>query len=148
MREAPSPDDDLDDDPEDRRRVLHRTAQSVGYLVRRGFARELRQRLTLPEAALWQWLRYQQTGGRGWRREHIVGRFIVDFVHLGARLAVELDGGYHDEPEQRARDRARDAWLTEEGWLVVRYRNKEVLDGAAGVAAAVGVVVEERGEHS
>lgn len=137
--------DSTDEDFDERRRHLHRTAATVGYRIRRTYARELRQRLTLAEAALWDALRCQQTGGGGWRRQHIVGRFIVDFVHLRARIAVEVDGGYHDTPHQQVLDGKRDEWLREDGWAVVRYRNENVLAGAVGVAEALAVLVRERG---
>ena len=49
--------------------------------------------LTPPEARLWRFLRAHRLHGYGFRRQHPVGPFILDFYCPEARLAVEVDGG-------------------------------------------------------
>ena len=119
---------------DDRREWLHRTARTCGYRIRRAYARELRKNLTPAERALWEALRVYKTGGSDWRRQHIVDRFIVDFVHLAGKLAVEVDGGYHNTPKQRQLDAERDETLVGMGWCVVRFHNEEVLTNPKAIA--------------
>ena len=126
----------------ERREWLHRTARKCGYKIRRTYARELRKNQTPSEVALWDALRKYKTGGSGWRRQHIIDRFIVDFVHLGGKLAVEVDGGYHFTKEQQVLDQDRDEALSELGWKVVRVTNEEVLGDAEGIAVRLQRLVE------
>ncbi len=132
---------DEEDEMTQRRQYLHRTARLVGYKIRRAYARELRKNQTPAELHLWKQLQKQKTGGHGWRRQHIIDRFIVDFVHLGSRLVVELDGGYHLSKEQRVLDQDRDEVLETLGWTVVRYRNEEVLDNSEKIAKELEAMV-------
>ncbi|MEH6699249.1 MAG: DUF559 domain-containing protein [Brevundimonas sp.] len=90
-------------------------------------ARRLRRKMSLPEVLLWQRLR-----GRGFRRQHPVGPFILDFFCSSTRLAIEVDGLHH---EARAdQDARRDAHLLGLGIQTLRIPASEVLrdpDGAA-----------------
>jgi very-short-patch-repair endonuclease len=94
-------------------------------------ARELRREMTDAERLLWRHLRQRQVAGRRFRRQHPVGRFIVDFVCLEAAVVVELDGGQH--ADRQAYDQARTAWLEAQGFRVLRFWNNEVLANAEGV---------------
>ena len=58
-------------------------------------ARNLRQKQTDAERALWRQLRARHFQGWKFRRQHQVGSYIVDFVCADAWLIVELDGGQH-----------------------------------------------------
>lgn len=131
----------LDDN---QRQILHRTARLVGYKIRRGYARELRKNLTPAERRLWQELKLQQTGGKGWRRQHLIDRYIVDFVHLGAKIVVEADGGYHLDPEQKILDSDRDEALQEDGWKVMRYTNEDIFANAPAIAKSLAKLVATR----
>jgi len=54
---------------------------------------------------------------------------ICDFyIPRPARTVVEIDGGYHSDPKQAARDRRKDAYLRSRGFKVVRVRNEQVSD--------------------
>ena len=98
-------------------------------------ARELRNNMTYAEKRLWERLRAHRLNGWKFRRQHAMGRYIVDFVCLEARIIVELDGGQHDA--QRNYDAARDRWLTEQGFQVIRIWNNAVTQNVAGVAEAI-----------
>ena len=89
-------------------------------------ARDLRQRQTPAEAALWARLRRQQLGVV-FRRQHIVGPFVVDFCCLPARLIVELDGSIHDLEDVREQDAWPTEYLQARGFTVVRFTNNDVL---------------------
>ena len=89
-------------------------------------ARELRRRLTPPEARLWRRLRGRQLRGLKFRRQHPIGPFILDFYCAEARLAVEVDGRGHDHPDRLDHDRRRTLWLTAQGIRVVRLASESV----------------------
>ena len=88
-------------------------------------ARELRQQMTPAEAALWERLRRKQLSGLKFRRQHPIERFIVDFYCPSARLIVEVDGEIHRYQERD--DAARDAFLMQRGYRILRFRNEAVL---------------------
>ena len=93
----------------------------------RGRARRLRRDATDAEQTLWRRLRARQLDGFKFRRQHIVGNYILDFYCPECRLAVELDGGQHNEADRRLRDDARTAFLESRGVAVLRYSNLEAL---------------------
>jgi very-short-patch-repair endonuclease len=66
-----------------------------------------------------------------------VGRFVLDFYCPAAKLAVELDGGVHTEPDQAERDAERTIWLNSEGIHVLRFWNSEVLGNTEMVKQAI-----------
>jgi very-short-patch-repair endonuclease len=98
--------------------------------------RELRARSTKAESLLWQVLRSRQLVGLKFRRQHSIGPFIVDFACVEKKLAVEVDGDYHDVIVEKDQHRMR--WLESEGWTVIRFRNVDVLDDVEAVAIAIG----------
>lgn len=73
-------------------------------------ARALRREMTLPEGMLWQMLR-QRPDGLKFRRQHPIGRYVVDFYCPAARLVIEVDGESHSRGDRPERDHQRDAWL-------------------------------------
>ena len=93
------------------------------------FARKLRRDMTQAEAMLWRSLRGGGLDGLKFRRQVPIGRYVVDFLCIRHRLAVELDGAPHDRDEQKARDASRDAWLREHGYRLLRLRNELVIGG-------------------
>ena len=56
-----------------------------------------------------------------------MGPYIVDFYCHTARLGIELDGDYHDHPEQEKADVARTHDLKCLGVEIMRFRNEDVL---------------------
>ena len=73
-----------------------------------------------------------------------MGNYIVDFACHRSRVVVELDGTQHAEPENAKADTARDAWLQEEGYRVVRIPNREVYTNLTEVLDSLGYLVAER----
>jgi very-short-patch-repair endonuclease len=96
--------------------------------------------MTLPETVLWKALRRPDLG---FRRQVPIGRYIVDFVHLRARLIIELDGGWHDFPEAQLHDALRDEWLTKQGYRVLRFRNQQALDDPFLVVEAIRTLLPQ-----
>jgi very-short-patch-repair endonuclease len=98
-----------------------------------GFARELRQRHTDAEKALWTKLRNRELEGVKFRRQQPIGPYIVDFVSFQRRLIIEIDGGQHNEGREKERDEKRTTKLKERGYRIVRFWNNEVLTNLEGV---------------
>jgi very-short-patch-repair endonuclease len=90
----------------------------------RDFARRLRNEPTEAEKRLWQFLRAELLGVK-FRRQAVIGAYIVDFVSLSQKLIVELDGPQHLAAEARAYDVRRTEWLESRGFQVIRFRNQE-----------------------
>src|SRR6266516_1036085 len=93
--------------------------------------RELRGRLTIAEARLWNHLKGRSLWGRKFRRQHSVGPYVLDFYCPGERLAVELDGAAQD------RDAIRTRCLQSAGIRVVRFENREVIENLEGVLVVI-----------
>ncbi len=88
-------------------------------------ARELRNNPTDAERHLWQHLRKRQINGYKFRRQEVLGTYIVDFVCFDPKLVIELDGGQH--AEQGAYDNKRTEYLNKLGYRVMRFWNDEIL---------------------
>lgn len=97
------------------------------------FAEKNRCKLTPTEALLWNALKNKQLGGYKFRRQHPISRFIVDFYCHSKRLAIELDGGYHNNPDQKAYDAYRTGELTSAGIREIRFQNEAVWEDFWGV---------------
>ena len=91
------------------------------------YARSLRNNQTDAEQLLWGLLRGRRFAGRKFRHQHPIGRYILDFYCHESRLAVELDGGQHNDGETRSYDDRRSRFLREQGIRVVRFWNHDVL---------------------
>ena len=91
-----------------------------------GEARRLRGTMTPQEVKLWNRLRRLRPQGHHFRRQVPIGRVIVDFACLKARLAIEIDGGQHGREPFLKRDRDRDRALEALGFRVLRFWNAEV----------------------
>ncbi|MGQ0698110.1 MAG: endonuclease domain-containing protein [Panacagrimonas sp.] len=104
------------------------------------FAKSLRQNMTDAESLLWRHLRAHRLDGQKFRRQQPIGPYVVDFVHFGARVIVEADGGQHND---NAHDRERDAWLVGEGFKVMRFWNTDILKDTDAVLAAIWEVVAD-----
>ncbi|WP_439546416.1 endonuclease domain-containing protein [Sandarakinorhabdus sp.] len=102
----------------------------------RDLARTLRRQMTLPEVMLWQHLRGSPAGLR-FRRQHPVGRYVLDFYCSSRALAVEVDGYVHQLAAQTSHDEVRDAWLADQGVTIMRIPATDVLRDVDAVVGAV-----------
>ena len=99
-------------------------------------ARELRRRMSPPEAYLWQVLR-TRPGGFKFRRQHPLDRCTGDFYCAATKLVVELDGISHEMGDNPGRDARRDEWLRGEGFRVVRFNADDVMKDVESVVTAI-----------
>ena len=102
-------------------------------------SRNLRKNQTDAENLLWRHLRGKHLEGLRFRRQHPLGRYIIDFVCLEKRLVLELDGGQHGEENEEIKDKERDQWLNAEGYQVLRFWNNEVFTNLEGVLETIRI---------
>ena len=92
----------------------------------KNFRKELRNNLTPAEALLWSALKNKQLSGRKFRRQHSMGKYVVDFYCPSEKLVVELDGAGHFTPEGSDHDEIRDEFIKGLGIKILRYENNEM----------------------
>jgi 5-methyltetrahydrofolate--homocysteine methyltransferase len=114
------------------------TASPILYDVLKENAKEMRNKPTEAEKMLWNVLSNKGIEGFKFRRQHIIGDYIVDFLCLEKRLIIELDGSIHSLPEQIEHDKERTIWLESKGFKVFRYTNKEVLNNLFETIQSIG----------
>jgi very-short-patch-repair endonuclease len=95
------------------------------------FAKRLRREMTPAERILWKALRRNAIDGFHFRRQQIIEGYVVDFYCDEAKLAIELDGGVHEE--QWKYDESRDRTISLAGVRVLRISNEAMLDSEAVV---------------
>ena len=110
-------------------------------------ARKLRRTQTPTEGMLWQHLRANRIGHKFYR-QHPIDRYVADFCCPALKLVVEVDGGHHDEPEQRAYDEERDAFMEDLGFTILRVWSSDVRDNIDGVVEKIIEVLGERSRPS
>ncbi len=113
---------------EEAKAVLNRyqTARPSAYNLMKELQQENKKNSTEAERILWECLRGKKLGFK-FRRQHIIDEFIADFICIEKKLVVEVDGGYHNTPEQRGADELRTAILNDLGFKVIRFKNEEVI---------------------
>jgi very-short-patch-repair endonuclease len=104
-------------------------------------AQSLRKSQTKEESLLWyQFLcRYPIR----FRRQYVIGNYIVDFYCHKAKLVVELDGSQHYSPDEIEYDRVRTRWLEMMGLRVIRFTNLEVMRQFRSVCEAIDMTVKQ-----
>ncbi len=91
-------------------------------------AKNLRDNQTEAEIFLWSQLGYINIPRVRFKRQHPVLYFIADFYCHQAKLIIEIDGGYHNSPEQFRYDVNRNNELEELGLKVIRFTNEQVFN--------------------
>ena len=99
------------------------------FMVQR--AQELRANQNSAEARVWSILRARRMAGLKFRRQHVLGTYVADFVCLRAKLVIEIDGDTHDE-EAHLKDAKRTEEIEQAGYRVIRFWNNYVLNDRDG----------------
>ena len=107
-------------------RVLH-SADPVYYSRLKEYAQKNRNHPTEAESLLWSVLSGKGLDGVKFRRQHIIGQYIADFVCLDKGVVVELDGHHHSLPPFCEDDAVRTEYLNKEGYYVIRFTNEQVI---------------------
>ncbi len=110
------------------------------------FAKQNRKEPTTEEDIVWQELRNRKLDGFKFRRQHPVAGYIPDFVCIEAKIIIEIDGQYHDEKEQQKFDAAREEWLKENGFSMLRFTNSEVTQHLNAVLETISVEISKISE--
>lgn len=104
-----------------------------------GESRTMRKNPTQAEAVLWRQLRERQLKGHKFRRQHIIGPYIVDFYCPSKKLIIEIDGPIHQKQIQYDLDR-EEALITA-GYEIIRFKNNEVLMNISNVVERILMVL-------
>ncbi|MDO6644458.1 endonuclease domain-containing protein [Acinetobacter guillouiae] len=90
-------------------------------------SRDLRNNMTDAELLLWSKLRRKQILGLQFYRQKPVLNYIVDFYCPAINLVIECDGGQHYTDEGLEADRVRDDALAQQGLVILRFDNGQIL---------------------
>ena len=100
-----------------------------------GYAQALRKDMTKEERHLWyDFLVYLPIVVK---KQYVVENFILDFFIPSKKIAIEIDGSQHYEPDAKEADRLRDAELMKYGIRVLRYTNFDIQKRFDGVASDI-----------
>jgi len=108
------------------------------------FARKLRDHQTEAELFLWSQLENLKYLNVRFKRQHPILYFVADFYCHKVKLIIEVDGGYHDIPEQYKYDKEREHELEDLGIKVIRFTNEQVLFQIENTLNAIEGVIKER----
>jgi very-short-patch-repair endonuclease len=103
--------------------------------------RELRRDQADAERKIWQHLRNRQINGKRFHRQYSAGPYILDFYFPKLKLSIEIDGGQHSSPDNKAYDVARTAFLNAMGIVEIRFWNHEVLGETNSVIARIAEII-------
>ena len=115
--------------------TTHTISTRKSQTFQRTNARTMRHVPTDAEKKFWWQVRDRRLAGYKFKRQFLIGRYIVDFVCLDRGLVVELDGGQH--AQQTAYDKEREAFLRTRGFRVIRFWNYDVLTNMDGIVESV-----------
>ena len=125
--------------------------KAMKYSEIRFLSRKLRKNQTTAEKLLWEKLRYRQLEGFKFLRQHPIlydrkgndlNFFIPDFYCPKAKLAIEIDGGIHNEKWEQ--DLWREEILNGMRIRVLRFRNEDLHDLDL-VIEEIRIILKERG---
>lgn len=103
----------------------YQTWDPVLYPILKEFALQHRNVPTQAESILWEEIKGKKQGAK-FRRQHIISRYIADFVCINKCLIIEVDGNIHQLPDNLENDLQRTANLNELGFTVLRFTNEEI----------------------
>ena len=102
----------------------------------------LRKNQTKEEALLWNC--FLKKYPVRFRRQYVIGGYIVDFYCHNAKLVIELDGSGHYEPQTMQKDQIRTEYLESLGLFVLRFTNLEIKSYFSAVCEKIDLTVEKR----
>ena len=101
------------------------------------FAKRMRSNMTKEEVKLWNIVRAKRFHGLKFKRQVLIGEYIVGFLCHEKMCIIEIDGGQHNEIENKQNDEIRTKYLESCGYRVIRFWNNEVWDNIDGVCAVL-----------
>ncbi len=122
--------DILKNDSSATERPAWKTADPFVYSQIKDVRQKMRDTMTEAEKVVWIHIKSKKLGVK-FRRQHIIGPYIVDFAALEHNLIIEIDGGIHKKQIQQ--DKERTLNLNQKGYKVIRFTNEEVLNNIESV---------------
>ena len=104
-------------------------------------AKQMRSKMTKEEVKLWNVIRAKRFYGYKFKRQVLIGNYIVDFLCPEKMLVVEIDGGQHSENVDY--DNIRTEYLKNNGYRVLRFWNNDIWDNFEGVCYRLKEVLEK-----
>jgi PncC family amidohydrolase len=120
------------------------TADPIIYGLLKEFVEKHRSNPTEAEKKLWDIVRGRKMAGYKFRRQHIISNYIADFVCISEKLILEVDGLYHQLPENIISDEERTSDLNRLGFKVLRFTNEQVLNEPDSVINTIVLWLKER----
>lgn len=111
------------------------------------FAEQLRTKMTLSEKRLWEFLKQKPLGYK-FRRQHPFSKYILDFYCHKIKLAIEIDGKYHDLPEQKKLDEIRTTEINRLGLTEIRFTNEADNDQFEKVVNSIVIMLKANSKSS
>ena len=105
-------------------------------------ARKLRNNATPGEKRLWKYISRKQIHGYDFDRQTPIDAYIVDFFCKRLRLAIELDGQYHDFKVEY--DERRQKRIESHGVQFIRFTEKEIIEDIDPILEEIRYWVTER----
>jgi very-short-patch-repair endonuclease len=110
----------------------------------KSLTRLLRRNQTPEEKELWLALKAGRFAGFKFRRQHLLGKYYLDFYCPVAKLSLELDGFHHGLPEQIQHDAKRTEFLVSQGIEELRLWNHQWNKSRAGVLLEIWEALHRR----
>ena len=89
------------------------------------------------ESKLWHFLRAGRFYGLKFKRQTQIGSYIFDFSCRSKMILIELDGGQHSEDIISEKDRIKQKYAENEGYMVLRFWNNNIDDNMEGVLETI-----------
>ena len=103
--------------------------------------KKLRNEATEHERIMWEELKGKKFLWLKFRRQHSVGRYILDFYCPEKKIWVELDWNHHLEQEVAEYDFIRTEYLEADGIKIYRILNSEIEQDLVGVLKKLELVI-------
>ena len=105
-------------------------------------SQKLRKNATKEENLLWY--NFLRRYNPQFRRQYVIGNYIVDFYCHKAKLVIELDGSQHCDPKEMEYDRVRTEYLQSLGLYVLRISNLDTMQQFENVCHFIDRMVKAR----
>ncbi|MDO9155184.1 MAG: homocysteine S-methyltransferase family protein [Paludibacter sp.] len=119
------------------------TTTADNWRILQPIAKEMRKNPTEAENLLWQTLRRKSTGYKI-KRQQVVDKYIADFICIEKRVIIEIDGEIHKIKENNEHDVERTKVLNAQGYDVLRFSNKSVIETITKVAKEIKAFLDNK----
>lgn len=102
----------------------------------------MRKHMTPQEGKLWYL--FLKSYPVHFRRQVVIGKYIVDFFCKQAELAIEIDGSQHYAPLQKMYDARRTAYIEAGRIQVLRLSNRDIDRDIENVKLLIHEIVQSR----